>query len=127
MNESYAYLSGLIDGEGCIYLNEEKRNGTIIRTRIRLQITNTNKNLIDKCIEITGKGCISVHQPKQSNWKTRYDWVVYDLSAREILNNCLPYLVSKREQAELALSVPNGIREIPEFRKRMSILNLKGA
>jgi len=122
----FAYIAGLIDGEGCIYVCKEDKGGKFLRRRIRLQITNTNKELIDACLALTGVGRATKGVQQNSRWKRRYDWVCYGRAAEKVLIECFPYLIAKREQALLALSFINGISRGDTCQEEMHKLNRKG-
>ena len=124
--ELFAYIAGLIDGEGCIYICKEKKNGRVIRYRVRLQITNTNKLLIDFLKNSIGFGYVTSGIKIRDGWKTRYDWIVMNGQARDVLNKCIPYLVIKKQQAELAFQFLDGDICGEDARGLMHKLNFKG-
>lgn len=121
----FAYIAGLLDSDGCIYLNEEKKNGQVIRTRVRVQITNTYRPLVDACKEMLGCGFVGTTQTKEG-WKTRYDYVLYGSDAVELLSKTLPYMHVKHQQAELAILFYKNEVEAEEARSLMSKFNRKG-
>ena len=89
----FAYFAGIVDGEGCIRVNNAPR----------LHITNTDKNLID-WIKVNYGGYVwSENGSYVDNAKPRYIW---ELSSRKLYSLLLlihPYLKIKRRQAELVI------------------------
>jgi len=112
-----AYFAGLIDGEGCITywldtsMKYVKKNGTKNRSvRINVFVVNTNILIIRELQSIANALCI----PYKLDIKTRECdthrtcWrLSFDGSKRvkAILTILLPWLIGKREQALIALSV----------------------
>ena len=97
--EDWAYLAGIIDGEGCI--QSEGFNGRH-KGMPRLMVSQKDVRLMDY-LQKTFGGKVSLY--KQFNtgepiyrWKsTNRDHLIF------ILSNCKKFLVVKKEQAEIAL------------------------
>lgn len=104
-----AYLAGIIDGEGSIYIGNFSKNpktgSPYFQTNI--QVTNTEKSLIDWIFETFG-GLISKRTPRQtSKNSTKQAWV-WTASGERVTHICeliLPYLLCKRKQAEIMLKM----------------------
>jgi hypothetical protein len=104
-----AWLAGIIDGEGCMHLGEQKREGTRITARQYLQIhvTNTNPLIIQRVSQIWERQNVKFHielhkrQPKRD-----YLCIVTTGlgSGKKVLVSVLPYLSAKKAQAECLLS-----------------------
>ena len=114
--EWIGWLAGIIDGEGHISISP---NGGSQHC-IFLGITNTDKSIIDKVSEITGHGYIKRKRTNEK-WKDTYQWIVTANQAYLILNMVLPYLVGKRERAELAITLQIRIRNRVGNRGRLGI------
>lgn len=100
-------LAAYIDGEGCIstssvYSKVQKWKSESIY--VKVTVHNTDPRLIDWCLDRFGG---RIMQVKQSNkkWSTGYTWQVVCQQARAILEQCLPYFLIKREQAEIAIAL----------------------
>jgi hypothetical protein len=121
----WAYLSGVVDGEGCIYIARHiNKPNDALRYRIRLQITNTKKELLEWIQERCGGW---IYEKEQiGDWKTSYDWVIADGRAVKLLQKLLPYLIIKKEQAINAISLRNGSISKEEAYDLSHILNRKG-
>ena len=92
------YLAGIVDGEGCVTVTYGTKAG---HERIRLTISNTDRNLIDWLTSRVG-GHISKTQSR-GNRKPAYQWEVYGSVAFDLLTLLLPHLKLKKRQAELCL------------------------
>jgi hypothetical protein len=106
-----AYLAGIIDGEGCIYIQRRKTKcGWSYFPRF--QVTNTNRNLME-WIKNTFGGLIYDKPRKHINpkWKMQIEW----FTTRELLDKLLifiiPYLVIKRKQAEIMIEFRNSFKK----------------
>lgn len=104
-----SYLAGIIDGEGTISLGRvpPSQRGISQAIIMRLQITNTDRRLLDWILERCG-GRINIRSRKATNpkHKTQWTWRPPDrINCAEILRKCLPYLVIKGRQAELFLEL----------------------
>lgn len=92
-----AYVAGFLDGEGCIYIND---------STLYVITAQCNKEVLDKCKESFGGGVyehISEQKRQKTNWRRSWQWRVWNKGAADLLEACLPYLIVKKEEAELAL------------------------
>jgi hypothetical protein len=124
------YLAGIIDGEGCILMNREKgRKGEYIY-RLSVTIANSSKNLHGWLEEkLVGRGYVRRVKPTKDRvghperWKPMYNWVVSgSRKAIVLLREIAPYLVIKREQAELLV---NGYVHLSEGQRNELYLKLR--
>lgn len=94
-----AWLAGVFDGEGNIAW-PRKRN---VHTA-RISVANTCFPLLDKLVEVTGTGSIVGRKvyanPKHS---TCASWACQGDRAKALLRLMLPWLIVKRENAEIVL------------------------
>jgi len=99
---TWAYLAGLIDGEGSIAL----ANGGKARYwwAAKLSISNTRLHVLYWIKDVLQVGY--VHLSKQINPKARLGgfWAVHGRQADAVLKRCLPYLRIKREHAEIVIA-----------------------
>lgn len=104
-----AYLAGIIDGEGSIYIGNFSRNAKTGSPyfQTNIQVTNTEKDLIDWLFETFG-GLISKRTPRQMpKNSTKQAWV-WTASGERVTHLCeliLPYLLCKKRQAEIMLKM----------------------
>lgn len=130
-----AYAAGIFDGEGHVGIAVTKNGRGEPYHRLMLNITNTNVEIIHWLFE-RWDGCI--HNPRyfaQENWRTAHRWTVSDGRAARFLQDVLPYLIIKREQAVLGIefqrtkgkggfgSKPPDLGAREELRKQISSLN----
>lgn len=98
-----AWLAGFVDGEGCFLITPATSS---YKGRKYLHavfmLSNTDKRLIDRCIEITGLGKARSRSTKPE-CKNAYEWRITGEDVSNFAELLLPYLVSKHEQAELAI------------------------
>jgi hypothetical protein len=99
---SNEYLAGLIDGEGHIGFNINRYKKTEYLQPI-LCINMTFQPLIKQLhIELGGQYSIRKANYKE-NWKACYKWKVLCGQAIIILEKVFPYLIVKKDQADLAI------------------------
>jgi len=98
-----AWFAGFFDGEGCILINYTRCRDKYF---LELAVGNTFLSSLKKCLTIWNCGHIDertslsrVHK----KWNTYYVWRVSHIKARDILRAILPYLIVKRQEAEVAL------------------------
>lgn len=119
-----AYLAGVFDGEGSIYFVETQ--GTI---RLDVSLANTFEPLVYVYQKLFG-GRTRGRDP-HNGVLPMFEWAIGKQSDLEkFLLSTLPYLVTKREQAEIALNFIRTrknltLEEGREIKKKVSILNGK--
>jgi len=117
-----AYLAGLIDGEGTISCSVNKTKKGFLALQKQLSIFNTNIVLISW---ITARFSGTVHSRVRSEkWKEEHQVKWSATEACVILELVLPYLVIKREQAEIFIALhktkSNSVsKETHEYRQRL--------
>ena len=92
-----AYLAGLIDGEGCIVIKKNKSTNRLYNYSLRLTVQMYHKDVIYAIYCRFGG---NIHILKNKIWF----WDIGGLDAGDLLKELLPYLIVKKEQAELALN-----------------------
>ncbi len=104
-----AYLAGLIDGEGSIYIGKSKPNnlaGTKNPTyRLSLDITSTYYPIIKYLVDLYG-GWVHYREGKgrKNSWASQWQ----GQRVCEILEFVFPYLIIKREEALVAINYQKG-------------------
>ena len=132
MDNKIIWAAGFFDGEGCIII---KRVHPGNRHSVRIQVSQVNPAPIKILKELFG-GHISFQTPKNKDWSSQWKWEQDSKSAVETLVKLLPYLVVKRDVAELAIQFQNlkrkGVKTTPElltleqgFKDKISALNQK--
>ena len=93
-NTDYAYIAGILDGEGTISIS----NSQYMTVRIR----NTNKGVLEWIQGVTGAG--KIYGDSRSKARRCYSLEMTANKAAAFLHLVLPYIRIKRKQAILALN-----------------------
>jgi hypothetical protein len=91
-----AYIAGIIDGEGCIYIERGKKGRGF---QLSVSVGSSDKCLCE-LLKFSFGGC--VYQMKSKTlpmWK----WEIRTRQAGQFLESILPYLRLKQPQAEIAI------------------------
>lgn len=96
--EQVAWAAGFFDGEGCILGKRTKDGAELVVT-----VTQNDRRPLELLMGWFG-GSIE-HEISKKFVYDRYRWVITRRKARLFLQAIAPYLVVKRERAQLALSV----------------------
>lgn len=127
------YMAGMIDGEGTIRLEKDKR-GCL---HPRVSVANTNQDTLRKLQEMTGIGGFYIRENRGTNWKAVWMWNVNGIvDTKALLIQLKDCFIVKKRQAELLLkfmeiylSSPSYGEVTPEMReidKEMRQLNRRG-
>ena len=137
------YLAGIIDGEGCVYVNRRKVHGRRKTPgySVKVVVSITAYPLVEWFIEHAQLTSICETQ-KKGNRKKQWMCTWNNSKAEWILETILPYLVIKKPQAILGLELLKHLRTTPikrgkpiapeviEYREsikqQMSKLNFRG-
>jgi hypothetical protein len=99
-----AYIAGIMDGEGCFYLERfasKRYTNTIgFQYRIMATVTMCDKKTIDFICSNTGK---NFRVKKLKSGRTAYVVDFRNSIAAAFIRQILPFLQGKKEQAELCL------------------------
>lgn len=98
-----AYAAGLFDGEGHVGIVVVKNGRGEVYHRLMLNVTNTNIEVIHWLFD---RWDGAIHNPRyfaKEEWRTAHRWTVSDGRASKFLQDVLPYLIIKKEQAELGI------------------------
>lgn len=141
----YAWAAGIIDGEGYIGMTKNKpgvNRRITISFQIRISVRMTHRDTIEKLHSLFGGTFKVCNLRNKTKWKCCYEWYAGDKCTINVLTLVLPYLVTKKSQAELVLDYrkqcfltkPKGQNQCSpeitnlrfEYFKRLSELNKKG-
>ncbi|NMC77028.1 MAG: hypothetical protein GYA60_07035 [Candidatus Methanofastidiosa archaeon] len=107
-----AYLAGIIDGEGCIGIFAGKSNGSAsLIVRIGMCSYETIST-IAKWI-----GCPVLKEKKRREYQQLWLIQLTFQQAEDVLKAVLPYLITKKEQAQLALDFREFQKSIPKYNR----------
>jgi len=127
--EEIAYIAGLFDGEGSIYITKGKK-----QYFLTVSITNTDLYVLEFIKNLLYIGKISKSPDKNMKHHKVYRLRLYSNDAKNFLEIVLPYLRVKTEQAKLAIEfqskMKNGKLTIPKeeqeyYKNLISSFNLK--
>lgn len=102
----YAYFAGAIDADGFITISRSTKR-PVKRTyyAVKVGFTGTAEPLVQNLLKESFGGSVYTHIPKKSNAKPWHSWQAGEKKAKAALQAILPYLITKRRQAELCLEL----------------------
>lgn len=99
-----AYLAGIFDGEGSVYLVARKAPNRRSHLFVaEMTVAGSSMALMNWLANTTGNGRIYVSQKPEENHKQVYSWQLAPRQIRHILPQIAPYLQVKAQQAALML------------------------
>lgn len=104
-----AYMAGIIDGEGSIYIGNfscNPKTGTPYY-QTNIEITNTDIGLIDWISEVFG-GRRTLYTAKQTPKNSRravHRWIISGEQMTQLCHALLPYLIIKKPQALIMIKM----------------------
>lgn len=101
MNLPDAYFAGFIDGEGYISVARYGDHGRP-RYRLMLNVSQVDPRPLEALASRFG-GQVKVNRARVANRSLVYYWQVFGATAEQVVRAVLPWLIVKREEAELAL------------------------
>lgn len=105
--EQLAWLAGLIDGEGCISLTRrspQRKNRCVSPNyRLILKVSMCHLATVRRCREITGLGTLQMQEAQKQHYTSAFTWFCNATDAELVIEAVLPWLVTKREEALVAL------------------------
>jgi hypothetical protein len=119
----FAYLAGIIDGEGCIYIGSHSSNkesgARYFVTSV--QVANTDERLIDWLKEKFGglKSVYTKNQTPKVFRKQPYLWKVTGPSLTLLCKKMIPHSVIKRNQLEVMIEMRNTYDLHPSQREKV--------
>jgi hypothetical protein len=126
-----AYMAGFLDGEGSIMMIR-RENGSVA---LVVSIANTHLPTLEYIRELLGYGNINQTREATARNKAGYLLRLQHWAAASLLRQTLPYMITKREQAEMAVEFAEK-KKSPEYRddkedqalyhERMKRLNRRG-
>jgi DNA modification methylase len=121
------WLAAMIDAEGCMFIHKRKAgsdsgakftkaDGTDVsyaRTRNTygpgLEVANTSRAIVERCLRIAGVGSICSQGPEQNGRRkqTLYRWNCRLVECRDVVREVYPFLVAKQQQARILCGCPS--------------------
>ena len=107
----WAWLAGIIDGEGSIYSRKNRYRHGPMGYQVCLTVGNTDMKMLERCLEITGVGNIyarKLDMRLQARIRQLWSWQTTKGSdVIKVLRAVWPYLTTKRQQAAVAFNWPS--------------------
>jgi hypothetical protein len=102
-----AWFAGLVDGEGCIFIGGYTKNGKPNPYYfVNLTICMTHLTTLEVVCTMWGLGRVVPHsKSKKDIRKQRWDWCVSGPRCSQILTLCYPYLITKKADALIAITM----------------------
>lgn len=101
-NEILAYSAGIVDGEGCILVEDYKYKNGDRAFILVLKVVNTDKRVIDYLYNSLG-GHICNERKATKNRRRTFRWYMKGKEAANMIKLLLPFMIIKKEQALIAL------------------------
>jgi hypothetical protein len=106
----WAQLAAYIDGEGCILIDRrpnKKHPEWAPNYLVSVIVSNSDPRLIVWSKQTFGGFITNQKDPRirKTSKRVLYGWRTSTRDSRWVLEHCLPYLIIKREQAEIALAM----------------------
>jgi len=99
-----AYAAGIIDGEGCVHIRRCKKHNSFWPHIYDLHIfVSSSDQLLTHWLHEQFGGHTCKCKPPPCGHYPKYQWCIQANQANQFLQNILPYLLLKKEQAELAI------------------------
>jgi hypothetical protein len=112
MRLSYEYIAGLIDGEGCLYVHrgwDLSRSFNSPNYYPGLLIAMCGPQELALALKAEFGGSVSFHR-SENGWRPIWQWRI---TGRKAIMHCLklisPYLIVKRQEAEILLRFCNHV------------------
>lgn len=91
-----AWMASIIDGEGCISVQ--------VNRQLWIQVGMTHLPTMERIHSLFG-GALRNHAIQDVEWKPRFLWVITNSRAIDLLEKILPYMTTKRDEAEVAVTL----------------------
>lgn len=96
--EDVAWAAGFFEGEG--HINVQIRGG---KSYIAAVVSQVYREPLDKLEKVFGGKVRGPYGPYSGNRRPHYQWSAYGSSALNFLNDIMPYLYRKGDQARVAI------------------------
>ena len=110
-----AYMAGIIDGEGSIYIGSYSKNHStgVHYYQTAIEISNTDEPLIDWIQTTFGgrKALYTRNQTPKNSRKQVFRWMATGLLIDHVIKLICPYIITKKRQCEIMLQMRETYKE----------------
>jgi hypothetical protein len=104
MKAVMAYAAGIVDGEGCVAIDRySNKDLPSYCYRLKVRVGNTSIDLIE-WLKNTFGGNVKTIKPRSKNNKRAWEWYLAGEPAAKFIKLVRPYLLIKKQQADLAIA-----------------------
>lgn len=100
-----AYIAGIIDGEGCIQIQKPKKHNREKSQpyKLQLRVANTDLRLIEY-INLIFPAYVYNGSERRKGRRRQFVWHANGSKAADVLRAVLPFMICKKEQADVAIA-----------------------
>lgn len=122
-----AWLAGIIDGEGSIFIMQQRRNDRDrdINYILRISVESTDPFMATECQKIAGGPKLSQKKDSRPNMSDTLKWQLNGKKAAALLQELLPFLRVKHEQAKLAIEFQSSTKKHWKHMKEQDYMKQK--
>jgi DNA modification methylase len=131
------WLAAMIDAEGCMFIHKRKVGQSNGQGYVRkndsygagLEISSTDRVIVENVLRITGRGSICEQGPEQNDRRkqTLYRWNLRSNECRDVIREVYPYLVAKQHEARLVLGCPSSGLDAERAHESLKAIHQGGA
>lgn len=111
-----AYVAGLIDGEGCLRIHRQSKAQTSTFTPVvQMNMSIKARIIRDQMLQMFGGNIYEIKAPNQK-WSEQWQWRINGDAASDFVRMIYPYLMLKKQQADLILQLQH-IKESQPIKK----------
>lgn len=105
MELKHSWAAGIIDGEGTICIEHNAKRGNA--ARIVIAVSNTDLRILDELKVLYGGNIYFNKRKDRPRSKPCWQWKITGKNTLSVISKLYPYLISKKENAEKALTFYN--------------------
>lgn len=105
------YAAGMFDADGSVTISSYTYpNSSHTRYQVRTSMLSISP-MVPERLAATFGGKVYYHdnRKRNPNWRPAYDWIAVSRAASDFIQQVLPHLINKREEAELAAALQHCI------------------
>ncbi len=140
------WLAATIEAEGCLFIHKRKAGTSAYSTYTKkdgsvsayartsdtygsgLEVSSTDRIIVERCREIAGCGSINEQTPQQNDRRkqTLYRWNLRTNECRDLMRELYPHLLAKRHEARLLIGCPSSGPEAERAHESLKAIHQGG-